>query len=121
MSVQQANVFICKIYRAKEPIKNTVLKLGGSPVFSEKTNWPICKQCGQNMDFLAQIPLNDPVSFSQNYQMAYIFMCPGSFDQKEWLQCETWNPISGTNKVILQKYTGQHLYQKLFRNILITS
>ena len=106
MSVQQVNVFICKINRATEPIENMVLKIGGSPVFSEKPDWPICKQCGQNMDFLAQIPLSDPIPFSKTYQMAYIFMCPGSFDQRGWLQCDTWDPVSGANKVILQNYTG---------------
>jgi len=34
--------------------------------------------------------------------MAHVFMCPGKFDKKGWLQCKTWNPHAGANAVIVQ-------------------
>lgn len=32
-------------------------------------------------------------------------MCPGKFDKRGWLECETWIPFSGANEVILQEYS----------------
>jgi hypothetical protein len=55
------------------------------------------------MDFLAQIPLQDPIGFSNHFSMAYIFMCPGKFDVRGWLLCQTWDYTSGANAVLLQK------------------
>jgi hypothetical protein len=58
------------------------------------------------MDFLAQVPLQQPLHLSSRYSMAYIFMCPGRFDEKGWLTCKTWDPFSGANKVIIQELSG---------------
>jgi hypothetical protein len=55
------------------------------------------------MDFLAQISLRTPIRFPTRYEMAYVFMCPGKFDERGWLECRTSEPHSGANAVILQK------------------
>lgn len=98
----QADGYLCKLSRAPTPIVAPVFKFGGSPVFFHETLWPLCRHCGKEMDFLAQIPLQNPLHFSDRYNMAYIFMCPGQFDERGWLECKNWDPESGANKVILQ-------------------
>lgn len=94
---------ICNIRRASKPILQHEFKLGGSPVLYREIPWPICSSCGQEMDFLAQVPLQQPLHISDRYSMAYVFMCPGQFDERGWLTCETWDPFSGANKVIIQE------------------
>jgi hypothetical protein len=103
--MRQIYAFICKLSRSSQPILNAEFKLGGSPVFYQPVSWPVCSNCGKEMDFLAQVPLQNPISFSSSYAMAYIFMCPGKFDERGWLDCETWEPFSGANKVIIQEYS----------------
>lgn len=95
--------FLCDLHRSSIPIETISLKFGGKPVLYQQINWPVCKCCGQDMDFLAQIPLRDPLVFSNNYWMAYIFMCPGKFDKRGWLECQTWDYASGANAVLLQR------------------
>jgi hypothetical protein len=100
------DAYLCKISRAPQPIREPVAKLGGTPVLYDKVIWPTCHFCGQKMDFLAQIPLRNPIEFSHKYDMAYIFMCPGHFDERGWLQCQTWEPYAGANAVILQEHSS---------------
>jgi len=88
-------------------MREPVVKLGGTPVFFNEVTWPTCRFCGQKMDFLAQIPLRSPIEFSRKYDMAFIFMCPGHFDERGWLQCQTWEPYAGANAVILQEHSSQ--------------
>ncbi len=98
-----SSTYICEIKRSENPITTKILKFGGSPIFHEEIEWPKCQTCGQELDFLAQIPLDTPIQFSSQYATAYIFMCPGKFDDKGWLMCPTWQPNAGANHVILQK------------------
>ena len=98
------DAYLCKLRRATEPVVTPTLKFGGAPVLFQDIMWPTCKFCGQELDFLAQIPLQEPLLLSKRYSMAYIFMCPGKFDEKGWLVCHTWEPNSGANLVLLQKW-----------------
>lgn len=95
-------VYNCVLGRSPEQIRTPVMKVGGCPSFFHPTLWPHCAMCGQAMDFLIQIPLQEPIAFSHSYAMAYIFMCPGKFDERGWLTCHTWEPYLGANVVILQ-------------------
>ncbi|MBN1316132.1 MAG: hypothetical protein JXA42_11705 [Anaerolineales bacterium] len=101
--MQKTNAYVCTLFRSPHPILLPEFKLGGSPVFYQTAPWPVCSNCGQEMDFLAQVPLQNPVQFSSRFAMAYIFMCPGHFDERGWQTCETWDPNSGANKVIIQE------------------
>lgn len=100
--VEKIVAYLCKISKASQPIRQPILKLGGQPAFLDETDWPTCKNCGNEMEFLAQIPLQTPLRFSNRYQMAYIFMCPGQYDERGWIGCATWNAQGGANAVILQ-------------------
>lgn len=102
--------FECKLIKQSSGIDNLVSKLGGSPVLQENIEWPKCKACGRNMDFIGQISLNYPIKFSEEYTMAYIFMCPGEFENG-LLKCENWDCRSGANIVILQS-GGKALYSE---------
>ena len=101
-----AKTYRLQLNRSKEPIAEPVTKFGGNPVFLEQTQWPQCKMCSREMDFLAQIRLDDPIKFYDKYTMAYLFMCPGHFEKNGSLHCETWDPQKGANAVILQ--SGKH-------------
>ena len=54
------------------------------------------------MDFIGQIRLDPPLRLSDRYQIAYIFICPGQYDERGWLECPTFLPFSGANAVLLQ-------------------
>jgi hypothetical protein len=101
-TMESVVAYLCKLSKASQPIRQPILKFGGQPVFLDETDWPTCKNCGNEMEFLAQISLQAPLRFSERYRMAYIFMCPGQFDGKRWLPCETWSAYGGANAVILQ-------------------
>jgi hypothetical protein len=104
--IENVDAHICDLSRAPQPIQTPTLKVGGAPVLLDQIEWPVCRECGQPMDFLAQVPLNQPVAFSCSYTMAYVFMCPGKFDERGWLQCQTWDAFAGANKVVLQSGPG---------------
>jgi hypothetical protein len=83
-----------------------VSKLGGKPVFTARLETPHCRICGQRMDFIGQFRLDKPLQLSHRYQIAYVFMCPGRYDERGWLTCSTWEAFSGANKVVLQQDNG---------------
>lgn len=95
------------VTRAKEPIETPTFKLGGKPVFISSIEIPLCSHCGQSMDFIGQIPLSDPIKYSIRFKMAYVFMCPGKYDNRRWLECYTWQAFSGANAVLLQEDHGK--------------
>jgi hypothetical protein len=95
--------YLCSLSRASSPICDPVIKIGGSPVFLAAADWPQCSHCGARMEFIAQLPLRDPLPLSTSWDMAYVFMCPGRFDDRGWLECQTWAPNSGANAVLLQR------------------
>lgn len=92
----------CNLTRSLKTISEPITKFGGKPILFEPITWPKCKNCSCDMDFLAQIRLDYPIKLSEKYMMAYMFMCPGKFDEKGALECETWDPHKGANTVILQ-------------------
>lgn len=98
--------FVATLARADGPIVTPVTKLGGCPVFVAEVVSPHCRHCGQAMDFIGQIRLDAPLPLSRRFQMAYVFMCPGQFDERGWLGCPTWESFSGANAVLLQADRG---------------
>ncbi|MEU6112257.1 hypothetical protein ABZ853_28115 [Streptomyces albidoflavus] len=61
-------------------------RMGGVPLAPEGFTWPVCRQCGGPMRFIAHLPLAEAV-FS-------VFSCendPGA--------CENWYPWEGANRV----------------------
>jgi hypothetical protein len=93
------------VTRSLAPITEPVTKLGGAPVLFEDTDWPVCKQCNRPLQFLGQLRLDDPLPLSDEYQMAYIFMCHagGDDDPPTWDGCWTWGSELGANAVIVQR------------------
>ena len=88
--------------RSERAITEPLSKFGGNPVFLESTAWPRCKMCSREMDFLAQIRIDDPIRFSNRYVMAYLFVCSGYIEKSETPQCKTWDAYEGANAIILQ-------------------
>ena len=87
-------VYYCHLTLATQPINEPVTKIGGAPVFFQQTEWPLCRECSQPLQFLAQFRLDQPLPLARRYQMAYVFMCA---------ECNsTYDPESGTNAVLLQ-------------------
>lgn len=110
---QSIEAYICKLSRALRPVQEPIVKFGGAPIFMQAIDWPTCRHCLQKMVFLAQIPLQQPIRFSNEYEMAYVFMCPGKFDNKGWLECHTWLPFSGANAVILQEHSDKGISSEI--------
>jgi hypothetical protein len=95
----------CELVKQDKTLQQPVSKIGGMPAFYNKVEWPKCSYCGRKMDFIGQISLSEPLKISTKYDMAYIFMCPGEFDEEGCLKCETWDHQSGANVVIFQRKT----------------
>lgn len=112
----EVNAYVAQVAPAEEAIKKPVSKLGGAPVFFEKTENPLCAECQQPMALLAQLRLDDPVQLSQHYTMAYVFMCMCVGADGQFTNCETWDPTAGANRVLLQSaadtmHTGEEKAQ----------
>lgn len=105
--LEEIDAYLCELHRASQPVQTLTLKVGGLPVLLHEIEWPACRECGQPMSFLAQVPLHSPIAFSRKYAMAYVFMCQGKLDQRLRLQCRTWDAFAGANKVILQAGIGR--------------
>jgi hypothetical protein len=54
------------------------------------------------MDFIAQLPLKEPVPLSNQFAMAYVFMCHDS-------ECCPFDPMSGASAVLLQHHSDSPL------------
>ncbi len=92
---------ICKPSRSIYPIRTLTSKIGGSPIGITSKDWPNCRHCGREMDFLIQLDLQTPISFSNKFKFAYIFFCNGYTDEPNGHQCPSWDPRSGANSVLL--------------------
>ena len=92
----------CILQMSENPGANTI-GFSGKPCLHSPIDWPQCSACGQTMDFIAQLPLRSPLTLSKSWDMAYVFCCPGEYDERKWLKCPTWEPGRGTNAVILQR------------------
>ena len=84
---------IIKFKRTKAPIRETVTKFGGNPVWKKERQWPIATRTGAPMQFIAQIAL-EPLGFPG--KMAYLFM------EGEGGAGDTWEPEGGANALIIQ-------------------
>lgn len=106
MTTAEIDCYIATISRAARPITTPVSKLGGKPVFVAQLEAPHCQSCGQRMDFIGQFRLDFPLQLSHRFQVAYVFMCPGQFDERGWLTCPTWEALFGANTLLLQEDNG---------------
>lgn len=79
-----------------------VFKIGGLPAVREVLARPRCRECGREMQFIAQIPLRQPLTLARRFEMAYLFVCPGEYDSRGWLKCQTYVAGSGANAVLLR-------------------
>lgn len=105
ISVELVDVCPGSLERINDGDAGPVTKLGGRPALFAPVDWPACRMCGQPMEFIAQIRLDSPLALSDRYAMAYVFMCPGTWNDPSTPECETWAPDSGANAVILQAYS----------------
>ena len=79
---------------ATEPIREPITKFGGQPVWVGEPQWPLSRETGNPMRFIAQIRLSDVPELTTTATMAYLFMTEEADD--------TWEPDGGENGVILQ-------------------
>ena len=87
----------------KAPIKETVTKFGGQPVWITKPEWPLSKSTGKPMEFICQIKLDSTLFPNSKAQMAYLFMT--NLDD-EYVD-DTWECDGGENAIILQPGVAQ--------------
>jgi uncharacterized protein YwqG len=85
---------------ADEPVTDYVTKFGGQPTWVEGPQWPLSRQTGRPMRFLAQIALEPPAFVGAGGKMAYIFIT----DEEEYVD-GTWEPDGGENAVVIQPGT----------------
>jgi hypothetical protein len=68
---------------------STGARTGGLPPLPTDPSWPVCAECEEPLQFVAQVPLPDGPTLA-------VFRCsndPG--------MCESWAPASGANAVLL--------------------
>ncbi len=80
------------------PITDAVTKLGGQPVWLSTPQWPLSRETGQAMCFIAQVALYPDIFGAVPAQMAYLFLTDDP-------DIDTYDPASGENAVILQPGT----------------
>jgi hypothetical protein len=97
------NAWECHLFEVEQPITETVFKIGGFPVLLEDIEWPTCKACGKDMDFIAQIPLTAEMGMAGEYDMLYLFMCEGSLNERRHAICRRWDGTSGASLGLMQK------------------
>ncbi|MER5180496.1 hypothetical protein ABT009_19340 [Streptomyces sp. NPDC002896] len=76
---------------ANAPVREPVTKAGGQPVWLEEPQWPLSRETGEPMQFLAQFELDGG-------GLGYLFM---TGDDDEWVD-GTYEPEGGENAVIVQ-------------------
>ncbi|MFD4674360.1 hypothetical protein ACFWNN_31885 [Lentzea sp. NPDC058450] len=65
-----------------------VLRTGGVPLVPDGFTWPLCRECGGAMQFLAHLPLD--------IGAVAVFMC-----QNDPGMCDEWDATSGGNRALL--------------------
>lgn len=81
--------------RAERPIGGLVIKFGGSPVWLQRSQWPLSPETRRPMIFIGQVALKDSNLFPGAVaQMAYVFIA----DEPD----KTGDPDAGENAVVLQ-------------------
>src|SRR5690606_38331362 len=96
---EMTDLYLITPRREPHSITQARYKIGGMPVFLSQAAFPRCASCGDEMAFIAQIPLQSPLPLSDRYAMAYIFMCRA---ENPACSGETCEPFAGVNAVILQ-------------------
>ena len=78
-------------------------RIGGLPDAPAGFQWPVCKECGGAMQFLAQLALPDCgiPSLAARNQLLLLFQC-----QNKPGMCDDWVPASGGNAACLVSLTG---------------
>ncbi len=84
---------------ADTPIREAVTKFGGQPAWIETPAWPLSRQTGRPMRFIAQVALEPDLFGTVPARMAYLFMTDD--DEGEWVD-GTYEPDGGENAVVLQ-------------------
>ncbi|MEE1927366.1 hypothetical protein V1J52_04070 [Streptomyces sp. TRM 70351] len=74
-------------------------RTGGVPLVPDGFRWPPCANCGEPMQFLAQLRLDAPVGDGNG--VLALFMC----DAQPGL-CEQWDPWDGGNRAVLLPADG---------------
>ena len=72
-----------------------VTRIGGVPLAGGDFAWPLCRTCSGNMQFVAQIALDD-LEVDAKQAVLLIFMC-----QNEPGMCDDWDPSSGGNQALI--------------------
>ena len=97
-----ATKWILNFAESSTPICDPVTKFGGQPVWIDDPAWPLSRQTGKPMTFIAQIALSDQLGLTTSAGMAYVFMTDDV--DGEYVD-GTWEPDGGENAVILQPGT----------------
>lgn len=96
--------------RAEQPIAEPVSKFGGAPVWVAAPQWPLSRETGQPMRFIAQIALDPALFGGEPGRVAYLFMT----DDED--ADSTWEPGGGENALVIQpSYADLHVATFLLR------
>ena len=77
------------LQRSSAPIEEPVTKLGGLPVWVNEPAWPVSAATGEQMHFIGQVVIDQPLFPVETPRIAYLFMT-------EWTETKaglvTWDP-----------------------------
>ncbi len=82
---------------ASMPIRESVTKFGGQPVWLLAPQWPLSRETGRPMRFIGQVSLDPDLFGPVEGRMAYLFIT----DDDDYID-GTWEPDGGENAVIIQ-------------------
>ncbi len=87
---------VIEFVRAEEPIEKPVTKFGGAPVWVAAPQWPLSRETGLLMQFVAQVAIDPALFGGEPGRVAYLFMSAGEDSYS------TWEPRGGENALIIQ-------------------
>jgi hypothetical protein len=88
------------LQRTSAPIEEPVTKLGGLPVWVGEPTWPVSAATGQQMLFIGQVVIDQPLFPVKTPRLAYLFITEEI--ETNCGQLETWDARSGENAVVIQ-------------------
>lgn len=88
------------LQRAAAPIEEPVTKFGGLPVWVEKPAWPVSAATGEQMLFIGQVVVDQPLFPVKTPRIAYLFIT--EVDETNVGQLATADPNGGENAVVIQ-------------------
>lgn len=80
------------------PVRGLVTKFGGQPTWLSAPQWPLSRETGEPMRFIAQVALDRDLFGDIPGRMAYLFIT----DNDEEHIDRTWEPDGGENALIIQ-------------------